>query len=209
MDVSAIRTAGLIETARRFERIDRAMKRARIRKPLHEYIDERGKLTRQVFPSGQYLVFNGAGGGIACAAMLRVADQPDIVVDQTLYWSLVATEGEAWYRTGVFNTDALTAAIRDFNPEGELGPRHLHTLPNRVLPRFDPLNSDHVEIGDLARQLSEVAISLIADDPAIADPCKPIASRRRRLRSALKTEATFSTLESVVESVLADVEATP
>jgi len=203
MDVSAIRTAGLIETARRFERIDRAMKRVGVRKPLHEYIDERGKLTRQVFPAEQFLVFNGAGGGIACAAMLRVADQPDIVVDQTLYWSLVTTEDEAWYRTGVFNTDALTAAIRDFNPEGELGPRHLHTLPNRVMPRFDPLNPDHVEIGSLARQLSEMAIPLIGDDPGIADPGKPIASRRRRLRSALKTEAAFATLERVVESVLA------
>jgi methylase of polypeptide subunit release factors len=209
MDVAAIRTAGLIETARRFERIDRAMKRAHVRKPLHEYIDERGKLTQQVFPPGQYLVFNGAGGGIACAAMMRVSDQPDIVIDQTLYWSLVTTEDESWYRTGVFNTDALTAAIRDFNPEGELGPRHLHTLPNRVMPRFDPLNPDHMEISSLARQLSEMAIPLIADDPGIADPCKPIASRRRRLRSALKTEAAFATLESAVESVLADVEGTP
>jgi len=206
MDVAAIRTEGMTQTARRFERIERAMKGAGIRKPLHEYIDERAKLTRQVFPADQYLVFNGAGGGIACAAMLRVADQPDIVIDQTLYWSLVTTEDEAWYRTGVFNTDALTTAIRDFNPEGELGPRHLHTLPNRVVPRFDASDPDHLEIGNLARQLSEIAIPLITDDPRIADPGKPIASRRRHLRFALKTEAVFTMLDSLVESILADVE---
>ncbi len=203
MDVASIRTAGLSQTARRFDRIGHAMKVAGIRKSLHEYIDERAKLTRQIFAAGQFLVFNGAGGGIACAALLRIADQPDIVVDQTLYWNLVPTEAEAWYRTGMFNTDALIEVIRDFIPEGELGPRHLHTLPNRVVPRFDASNPDHLEIGNLARHISEKAVALIAADPMIADPCKPIASRRRRLRSALKTEDAFTTLESIVEAVLA------
>jgi hypothetical protein len=53
-----------------------------------------------------------------------------------------------------------------------------------------------------------MAISLMADDPRIADPCKPIANRRRRLRSALKTETAFTALERVVESVLAVGEVT-
>jgi len=130
MDATAIRTAGFTQTARRFQRIDRAMRDDEVVKPLHEKIDERRKLSLQVFPPDQYLVLNGAGGGVTCAAMLSLAELPDIIVDQTLYWGLVASEDEAWYRVGLINTDAITQAIREFNPKGELGPRHLHTLPN-------------------------------------------------------------------------------
>ena len=65
MDAAAIRTAGFNQTARRFERINQAMVDDNVVKPLHEKINERGKLSLQVFPSNQYLVLNGAGGGVA------------------------------------------------------------------------------------------------------------------------------------------------
>lgn len=196
LDAAAIRTAGFIQTARRFEKIDREMDRDRVVKPLHEKIDERGKLSIQVFTRDQYLVVNGAGGGVVCAAMLRVAEHPDIVIDQTLYWNLVTTEDESWYRVGLFNTDALTQAIREFNPEGELGPRHLHTLPNRAIPAYNPSDPNHLEVGNMAKQISELAV------PLIADPAKPIASRRRRLRKRLKELPEFASLESAAAAVL-------
>jgi hypothetical protein len=202
MDAAAIRTAGFNQTARRFQRIDRAMADADVVKPLHEKIDERRKLSMQIFPPSQYLVLNGAGGGVACAAMLSLAELPDIVVDQTLYWTLVANADEAWYRVGLINTDALTQAIREFNPEGELGPRHLHTLPNRVIPPFDPSNLDHAEVGSLAEQLAALAGPLITADQNVADPSKPIAARRRRLRNELKQLAEFIALEDVASAVL-------
>ncbi len=202
MDTAAIRTSGFTQTARRFQRIDRAMTEANVVKPLHEKIDERRKLRMQVFPPDQYLVLNGAGGGVACAAVLSLAELPDIVVDQTLYWTLVANMDEAWYRVGLINTDALTQAIREFNPEGELGPRHLHTLPNRVIPTFEPANLDHVEIRNLAEQLAGLAAPLIAADQNIADPSKPIAARRRRLRRALITHTEFGALEDIAGVVL-------
>ena len=201
MDAAAIRTAGFMQTARRFQRIDRAMAADGVVKPLHEKIAEWGKLGIQVFPQDQFLVLNGGGGGVACAAMLRLADLPDAVVDQTLYWSLVATEDEAWYRVGLINTNSLTEAIREFNPEGELGPRRLHTLPNRLIPPFDRMNADHVEIRNLAERLAELAVPMIAEDRNIADPVKPIASRRRRLRTGLKELPEFDVLEDVAAAV--------
>jgi len=202
MDAAAIRTAGFRETARRFQRIDRAMADDGVVRPLHEKIDERHKLTLQVFPPDQYVVLNGAGGAVACAAHLSLADFPDVVVDQTLYWTLAATEQEAWYRVGLINTDALTEAIREFNPEGELGPRHLHTLPNRVAPPFDAGNLEHVEIANLAEQLSSVVGRILASDASIGDPARPIASRRRRLRARLKELPEFQALEDVAVTVL-------
>jgi hypothetical protein len=202
MDAAAIRTAGFAQTARRFQRIGRAMADADVVKPLHEKIDERRKLSSQVFPPNHYLVLNGAGGGVACAAKLSLAQLPDVVVDQTLYWTLVASQDEAWYRVGLINTDALTQAIREFNPEGELGPRHLHTLPNRVIPPFDPSNLDHMEVRSLAEQLAGLAGPLIAGEQNIADPGRPIAARRRRLRNGLKELAEFIALEDVARAIL-------
>ena len=202
MDVPAIRTAGYTLTARRFQRIGRAMEEDQVVKPLHEKIDERNKLTIQVFPQDHYMVLNGAGGGVACAACLSLSEHRDVIVDQTLYWTLVPTEQEAWYRVGLINTDALTEAIREFNPEGELGPRHLHTLPNRVIPPFDADNMDHIEMSDLAEQLSAISLPLIADNENIADPSRPIAARRRRLRNMLKELPEYSALEDVSAAVL-------
>jgi hypothetical protein len=59
-----IRTFGFRETAKRFQRIDAAIARDEAGDPLAERINERNKLTAQVFPEDQYLVFSGAGGGI-------------------------------------------------------------------------------------------------------------------------------------------------
>ncbi len=202
LEAAAIRTEGFSQTARRFQTIDRAMKQNEVVKPLNEKINERGKLSRQVFPSDQYLVVNGAGGGIACAACLPLAQHEGIVVDQTLYWNLVASEDEAWYRIGFLNTDALTEAVREFNPPGELGPRHLHTLPNRVIPPFDPSNLEYQQIADLAREISATAQPLIAADNYIENPTKPIHTRRRRLRNKLKQLPEYAALEDVCSSIL-------
>lgn len=202
MYVADIRTEGYTQTARRFQRIDNAMEDDEVVRPLHEKINERNKLEIQIFQPDEYLVLNGAGGGVACAACLSLAEYRDIVVDQTLYWTLVRTEKEAWYRVGLINTDALTQATREFNPEGELGPRHLHTLPNRVIPSFDASNMDHIEIANLAEQLSVIAQPLIADDQKISDPSRPISVRRRRLRKILKELLEYSALEDVSAFVL-------
>jgi hypothetical protein len=111
----------------------------------------------------------GAGGGISCAACLPVNGHEDIVIDQTVYWRLVASSGEAWYRVGLLNSDAITEAIRPFNPQGEFGERHLHTLPHRVLPVFDPSNEDHRRIASLAEPLDVGVAAIIGADPQIPD----------------------------------------
>lgn len=178
------------------------MSEDRVFKPLHAKIDEGHKLTLQVFPRDRFLVLNGAGGGVACAAYLSLAEHPDIVVDQTLYWTVVPTEAEAWYRVGLINSDALTEAVREFNPEGELGPRHLHTLPNRVIPPFDPHNRGQLHIAVQDRQLSVQAQQLLAANAMIADPSRPIAARRRLIRNALKGLPEYARLENACEAIL-------
>lgn len=196
LDAAAIRTKGYSQTARRFEAIDAAMLADKVVKPLREKINERNKLSQQVLPSEGYLVVNGAGGGIACSACLSLRDWRNLVIDQTLYWRVVPSRSEAWFRVGLMNSDALTRATQAFNPEGEFGERHLHTLPNRLVPEFDQENAAHISVSDSAEQLNLLATELLTSDPQIADSEKSLSSRRRRLRDKLSATEPFKTLET-------------
>ena len=202
LNPATIRTEGHRQTALRFERIDQALAAAGVVRPLFEKIDERNKLSAQVFLPGQYLVLTGAGGGIACAAVLPVAGHEDFVIDQTLYWKVVNDEREAWYRVGVLNSASVTEAIRPFNPQGEFGARHLHTLPHRIIPRFDPANEDHVRVAELAQCISEEATRLAGENNQIGDPNRPIAARRSRLRSTITQTNECRELESLCAAIL-------
>lgn len=129
-----------------------------------------------------------------------------MVVDQTLYWRWVATEEEAWYRVGFMNTDAITDLVSEFNPEGEFGERHLHTLPNRVLPIFDLSNPEHIAISGTAKRLSVLAAPLIAADRLISNPAASLSVRRRRLRLELKKLQEYEQLEAACSALLATQE---
>lgn len=202
LDQATIRGMGFRHTARRFRAIDQALVEGGVVRPLAEKIDERHKLTMQTFPHGQYLVLTGAGGGISCAASLPVTGHEDIVIDQTLYWRVVPTPVEAWYRVGLLNSDAITQAIQPFNPQGEFGERHLHTLPHRVTPGFDPHNEDHLEIGLLAERMALKVASIVDEDPGFRDRRKAVASRRTKLRKALLAAPEFQQLEELCATLL-------
>ena len=178
------------------------MSKASIVKPLSEKIDERGKLKHQVFSKGQYLVLNGAGGGISCAACLPITGNEDIIVDQTLYWRAVTTAEEAWYRVGLLNSEAVSDSVRQFNPPGEFGERHLHTLPNRIIPPFNKSRRKHREVARLAKKLSIIADSIIHSDARIKDPAKPIQIRRRILRMQLAVLPEHKRLENICRDIL-------
>ena len=102
---------GFTRTARRFRTIDERLLQAGKGKPLQERVDERHKLTRQVFGDEGHLVVAGAGGKHICAAYVSIDAAKDLVIDQTLYWQVIAEDGEAWYRVGMLNSHAMTEAI--------------------------------------------------------------------------------------------------
>src|SRR5207245_1001266 len=85
-----MRTLGSRHTTQWFERIDATIARSRAGKPLATRINERNKLTIQVFPRDHFIVLSGAGGEIACGALIPVNNHyKDVIIDQTLYWRIV------------------------------------------------------------------------------------------------------------------------
>ena len=197
-----VRNMGFTRTARRFAAINAQLANAGAGNPLEKRIDVRGKLTKQRFGTRGWLVVAGAGGKFICAACIPVQEAQGLIIDQTLYWQIIAVEDQAWFTTGVLNSTALTEAILPFNPRGSFGPRHIHALPYRLMPPFDPHDSNHATIAANARELAAVATAKSLEDPYLADPRKPLAVRRRRLRTLLTQTDVFRYLDRLCGALL-------
>ena len=201
-DEAAIRQMGFTETARRFRAINDKLEKVGQGKSLQERIDERGKLTKQVLGDTGYLIVVGAGGKHVCAACIPLAGGNDLAIDQTIYWQVIQSEEEAWFRVGMLNSHAMTEAIMPFNPKGAFGERHIHALPYRLMPAFDPSNEDHERIAILAQQVAGQARAMVVADEYLGDPNRALHTRRARLRGALQATAELQELEQLCAAAL-------
>lgn len=159
---------------------------------------KRRKLTAQDVPTTGWLIFMGAGGDYVCAAYADASfyGAEKLVVDQTLYWTSVESEDEALYLVGLLNSDAVNEIIKEFQPRGQFGARHVHTLPIGVTPEYNPSDAAHADVVAKTRILLdqwEVAKVADAEITGLLDPNKSLAQRRRRLR--LKVQALPGYLE--------------
>jgi hypothetical protein len=202
LDEATIRRMGYTQTARWFATINDKLRGAGKGKSLQSRIDERGKLTKQHFGTSGYLVLAGAGGKHIAAACVPVENARDLIIDQTLYWQVVNDEAEAWFRVGMLNSHALTEAIRPFNPKGDFGERHIHTLPYRVMPPFDPANELHVSIARLAVSVAADARRLSGEVPSLCDLTRALPTRRTVLRGLLQKIPSTQQLEQLCAQVL-------
>ncbi|XOZ32173.1 N-6 DNA methylase [Halomonadaceae bacterium KBTZ08] len=196
-----IHRLGFTRTARRFSEIDNKLAQTS-NNMLASRIDFRHKLSNQDFGVEGFVVLSGAGGKHICAACLSIDEAAELVIDQTLYWQLVTGEAEAWFRTGILNSSALTEAILPFNPEGDFGPRHIHTLPYRLIPAYDPANDEHVALAAAARKISEEASAFVAGDVYVGDPNRSLPVRRRKMREYLSERDAFMELNRLSAAIL-------
>lgn len=196
-----IRRMGFTQTARRFTQIDNKL--ATIGDSTLAYrIDFRRKLSLQEFGDEGFLVLSGAGGKHICAACLPIDEAAGLVIDQTLYWQVVAGEDDAWFRTGILNSAALTEAILPFNPEGDFGPRHIHTLPYRLMPPYDPSNDEHRAVAAVARTVAADAAAIAVGDDYVGDPNRSLPVRRRKMRELLAGNESFQELDRLCGTIL-------
>lgn len=157
-----------------------------------EYIDTvRKKLINQKWATG-WLVFVGAGGANVCAAYADATRFPqnNTIVDQTLYWTVVQTEDEAIYLTGLLNSAAVSDVIREFQPSGQFGKRHIHKLPFGATPPYDQTNQAHIDVVAKTKILmAEWAAFKAANIQSVQDLLNPNKSklhiRRTKIREVL------------------------
>ena len=202
LEPAEIRRLGFTQTARRFQTINARLQQVGQGKSLQARIDERHKLTRQVLGCTGHLILAGAGGKHICSACIPLEESLDLVIDQTLYWQVVADAGDAWYRVGMLNSHAMTEAISPFNPKGAFGERHIHALPYRLMPPYDPDIAEHAQISALAQQVAETVRGIVASNVFLQDPGRALHVRRTKLRGQLILSPEYQELEYLCSVIL-------
>lgn len=157
---------------------------------LAKLLNVRNKLTQQSLADEEFLVVTGAGGGRVCCAFTPRGYPTDrLIIDQTLYWTQVATEDEAVYLVGALNSEAVSDVIQEFQPKGEFGERHVHKLPFGVTPPYDPTQASHQEVVQQTRKLlADYARAKIANAQLLKmlNPNEgSLAQRRRGIQAKL------------------------
>jgi len=173
-------------------------------------VNTRNKLDSQHFINSHNemcLVMVGAGGGYTCAAYVPMSDLKlaKTIIDQTLYWYIAKNEDEALYICGLLNSRALDEIIADFQPVGEFGRRHVHTLPYAVTPPYDETNPAHLTVVDKTRTLVERIKIALEDAPDVAKYFVPsqstLAVRRRKIREFIATLPESTEYEDACKNV--------
>jgi hypothetical protein len=178
---------------------------------LQTYFDrietDRKKLTNQAWGEG-WLVFMGAGGSNVCAAYAPASSLPptNTVIDQTLYWTEVATEEEAVYLTGLLNSTSINQVIREFQPVGQFGERHIHKLPLGVTPPYDSTNPAHVDVvAATQRLLDDWRAYKAVNEGTVTALLNPNNSklhiRRRRIKEILASLPSWEYYENSCKAI--------
>lgn len=153
-------------------------------------INFRSKLSLQAKSVGMWVAVYGAGGGIPAAAYFNASKEKPQIIDQTLYWVGCASEEEAIYFCGVVNSPALLERIVDYLPEGAFGDRHLHTLPARAVPEYDPANARHMDVLEQTRAVISELHDVAQTNEVVASYLtthRSMTYRRRKLREVITT----------------------
>lgn len=168
---------------------------------------DRKKLTSQAWGEG-WLVFMGAGGSNVCAAYAPTSDLPQAktVIDQTLYWTEVATKDEAVYLTGLLNSTAINQVIREFQPVGQFGERHIHKLPLGVTPPFDRTNPAHLDVVAAAESLmADWEDFKLNNSDRVKDLLDPNKSklhiRRKKIKEILASLPSWEAYENACKAI--------
>lgn len=121
------------------------------------------------------------------------------MVDQTLYWYIAQSEEEALYITGIINSSALSEVIREFQPVGGFGARHIHTLPYKMIPMFNEDNPIHTNIVESTRLLVSEWLEL-CNNTALRRLLNPnsgsLNSRRRSQKRAIQELLSYDAYET-------------
>jgi len=168
-------------------------------------LNVRNKLRKQKFSNG-WLVVTSAGGSIPCAAFVDLSkvSADKLIIDQTLYWAEVATEEEAVYWTGLLNSKAVKTIIQEFQPRGQFGARHIHTLATSATPPFEPSDTVHSEVVGTTKRLMDEWDTLKNTDSTIEGLLHPnvgLVARRRQLRNAIQNLSSYDDYELACQNL--------
>ena len=102
----------------------------------------------------------------------------------------------------MLNSHAMTEAITPFNPKGAFGERHIHSLPYRLMPPYDPAIDEHARIPELAKRATAIVRRIVAVDAYLRDPSRALHVRRGKVREHLVSTPEYQELEYLCAAIL-------
>jgi SAM-dependent methyltransferase len=150
-------------------------------------------LERQVPPAPIRVVY--AKSGILLAA--AVVEDRNAIIDHKLYYASFENASEAFFLSGLLNSETIRAKIAVLQSRGRFGARDFDKLVFELpIPRFDPRDPVHRDLVQLAREAERAAATV--DLP----PDVYFVRARRMIRHELQQKGLFQRLEDLVAKLV-------
>jgi hypothetical protein len=158
-----------------------------------ENLDYQSKLLKQLGGVKHRVVYSSSGTALAAAHI----DDPNQIIDTTLYWLPVRSREEAQYLVAILNAPATTRAVSHLQSRGLFGARHFHTYVWRLpIPTYDPTQEAHCQLVELAQQAEDAAAEVEIDGIGFQ-------RARRLIRDMLEDQGIAAQLDLVVKELMA------
>lgn len=159
---------------------------------LLQQLDYRGKMSKQLTPTRERVVYTASGMHLAAA---RLSDKR-AVINNSLYWANVASVSEARYLCAILNSAKMTELVRPFMSYGK-DERHFDLFVWRVsIPNFNKQDKIHIELVELAQKLENEIDTITIDDKI------HFAAGRRRIREHIESSNAGHRIEEIVTEML-------
>lgn len=162
--------------------------------PLSERMDYHNQLSSQLEDKSPYkVVYTSSGNSLAAA----VVEDPNVIIDNSLYWAPVKSRAEGQYLAGILNSSTLLERVKPLQAVGLFGPRHFHKTVF-VIPfgLFDRTNALHLQ---LVAAVTEAEKAASAVDVSSA---KRFQDARKLIKQQLEHLGLTAKLEALVNQIL-------
>ena len=179
-----------------------------------DWVDWLNKLSAQFPAKGRYLILFTTSATYLTACVVdrqqpttfEVAQQTvkaqGLVAEATTYWLATDDEGEAMFLAAWLNSPAVDKAIKESQPVGLFGPRHVHKRPLEVpLPKYDANVAEHRRLAKLGAQATEAATAAVGSLP----PLKSIGTLRSYVRKDPVVAKLLAQIAKVTEKMVPEI----
>ena len=126
-----------------------------------------------------------------------VVHDTDILIENTLYWTIVSSLEEGRYLMAVLNSETARKRTEPLQSRGQLGPRHFDRYMLQLpIPRFDSHDELHLALASQAAYAEEVAASVDLREGL------HFVQARQEVRSALAADGVARHVDELVVQLL-------
>lgn len=150
-----------------------------------------------------YLVlYNASAKDANAAVLIRKSLDLEFLVESISYIYYTDDINEAYYLTSILNSKTPNLLIKDFQPKGLFGPRHVHKrILDIYFPKYDEKNKKHRKIAKLGKTAHEKSAAFLDTNiAATSEAGNKLGNLRLNIRKHLSKE--MEEIDILVKSIM-------